>query len=64
MKLQMAAYKNLIEETGNKVNEIHLIQLDKETGDFHHRTIGDVSEAWEMFKLLLKVYPLKQRLWN
>lgn len=64
MKLQVAAYKKLLEEKGHKVDEIHLIRLDKETGDFHHETISNTDEAWEMFKLLLQVYPLKQRLWK
>jgi hypothetical protein len=64
MRLQMAAYKNLLIEHGKTVSNVHLLRIDKETGEFNHHRIGDLSEEWEMFKHLITVYNLKQKVWK
>ena len=63
-KLQVAAYRQLLTEHGYTVVETHLLQVDKETGEFHHYKLNQLDDAWEMFKLLLQIYPLKNRLWK
>ena len=63
-KLQIAAYKKLLEEHGYEVKTTHLLQIDKDTGEFHHYTLGNLDEAWQMFELLLQIYPIKKRLWK
>lgn len=63
-KLQIAAYKHLLTEQDHPVEQVHLLQVDKETGEFHHYQINDLTDAWEMFKLLLQIFPLKNRIWK
>jgi len=64
MRLQMAAYKNLLEESGRKVDDVHLLRIDKETGEFNHHRIGNLMQEWEMFKLLIEVSRLKKIIWK
>lgn len=63
-KLQIAAYKYLLQLHGHEVKEQHLLQIDKESGEFHHYQINDLQDAWKMFQLLLKIYPIKKSLWK
>lgn len=63
-RLQMAAYRNLLIENGHPVEKVHLLQIDKTTGEFSDHVIGDLDKEWEMFKLLRKVYDLKQAIWK
>lgn len=60
MKVQVAAYKNLLEENGYPVDECHLLRVDKESGEFNHHAFADLSTEWKFFKLLIPVYILKK----
>mgnify|MGYP001603574069 CR=1 FL=1 len=64
MRCQVAAYQNLLIENGHTVEEVHLLRIDKETGEFNHHTFKDLQLEWELFKLLAKAYPLKKILWK
>ena len=64
MRLQLAAYGKLLEENGHKVEDTHLLQIDKETGEFHHHIVNDLEESWKLFYLLLQAYPIKKKLWK
>lgn len=63
-RLQMAAYEHLLIENGYPVSTVHLLRIDKGSGEFHHHTIGDLVDEWEMFKSLLTVYRLKSKIWK
>jgi len=59
--IQMAAYRALWEEnypdqpiTGG----FHLCRFSKEHGDFAHHYYPDLSEAWEAFRLMRRLYDL------
>jgi hypothetical protein len=56
MRLQLAAYRNLLIENGHDVESMHILRIDKESGEFAHYQYNDLSEEFEMFKDLLKVY--------
>jgi hypothetical protein len=64
MRLQLAAYKNRLEENGLPVDQVHLLRIDKESGEFNHHSLGSVEAEWEMFKLLIPVYNLKKEIWK
>jgi hypothetical protein len=56
MRLQLAAYRNLLIEHGHEIESMHILRIDKESGEFAHYQYNDLSEEFEMFKDLLKVY--------
>ncbi len=64
MRLQIASYRQLLIENGHEVGEVHLLRIDKESGEFNHHKIGDLKNEWEMFKYLIKVYDLKKKIWK
>ncbi len=62
--LQLAAYKALWDEHNpNKIitGGFHLCRFSKEHGDFEHRYWPELSDAWEMFKLLVPAYELDKK---
>ena len=59
--IQIAAYGQLWNENfPDRPIEggYHLLRFDKQHGDFEHRYYADLSEGWEAFKLMLRLYPL------
>ena len=66
MTLQLAAYRHLWNE--HHPNEpitdggFHICRFAKKHGDFEHRFFPDLTDAWEMFKLLVTAYELDKRL--
>lgn len=58
--MQLAAYKNLIEENrdNQKIEGFYLCRFSKDTGDFSVHWYEDLSEAWEMFLCLRRAYEL------
>lgn len=64
MRCQVSAYKRLLEENNYQVEEVHLLRIDKETGEFNHHPLDNLNKEWELFKLLTKAYPLKKELWG
>lgn len=70
--IQMAAYQHLINDgymmengmsMGVKVGGgAHLLRFSKEYGDFNHHYYGDLSDAWEQFKLYRSAYEIDKRL--
>jgi len=64
MRLQVAAYRNLLQVNGHKVESVQLLRIDKETGEFHHHMLNELSEAWHMFKLMIPVARLKKKIWK
>ena len=64
MRVQVAAYAELLRENGHKVEEVHLLRIDKESGEFHHHPFKDLSTEWKFFKGLCQIYPLKSVIWK
>lgn len=64
MRLQLAAYKNLLEENGCPVEKVHLLRIDKDNGEFTDHTINTLDREFDMFKALRKVYEFKQIVWK
>ncbi len=66
--LQLAAYRQLWNENATDESMLitdggyHLCRFAKEHGDFEHRYWPDLSEAFEMFTLLVKAYDLDKQL--
>ena len=58
MRCQVAAYAELLKENGYEVEECHLLRVDKESGEFHHHPMKDLSLEWRIFKGLCEIYPL------
>jgi predicted RecB family nuclease len=67
MRLQVAAYAQMLIENGHDIREVHILRIDKENASFHHHKLGspdDLKDEWEMFKLLRDVYEIKKRVWR
>jgi len=64
MRLQVAAYKNLLIENGYPISKVQLLRIDKETGEFNHHQLNGLEDEWEMFKKLVEVYELKKKVWK
>ncbi len=64
MRVQVAAYRALLEECGHKVEKVHLLRIDKESGEFNHHQMDDLENEWKLFQALLAAYPLKQIVWK
>ena len=64
MRCQVAAYAELLREHGKEVDECHLLRIDKDTGEFHHHPMKDLTREWKLFKGLCKIYPLKTAIWK
>ncbi len=64
MRVQIAAYAELLKENGYKVEDIHLLKIDKESGEFSHYQYKDLSIEWKFFKLIVAAYPLKSVIWK
>lgn len=70
--LQLAAYQHLVNDgyamaTGEPMGitvgkGAHLLRFSKEHADFEHRYFGDLSDAWEQFKLYRQAYEIDLRL--
>jgi len=60
MIIQLSAYEKLVNENGIKVKENsgNILNINKETGEFHHYHYPDLSQEWEMFQHLVPVYSL------
>jgi len=64
MRVQVAAYEALLKENGYPVEEVHILRVDKETGEFSHYPLKDLSLEWKFFQQLVKAYPLKTIIWK
>jgi hypothetical protein len=64
MRVQVAAYEELLKENGYKVDGVHLLRIDKETGEFSHHPLKDLSLEWKLFVKLTEAYPLKTVIWK
>ena len=64
MRCQVAAYAELLRENGYPVEEVHLLRIDKDTGEFHHHPMKDLGMEWKIFKGLCEIYPLKTVVWK
>lgn len=65
MKIQVAAYQRLYEETtGKKIDEVHILKLGKEDGSFEHHKLSDqeLFTSWAVFTHCLDLYQLKKAL--
>jgi len=63
--VQIAAYAHLWNEKHPEApltGGFHLCRFSKEDADFAHHFWTDLSDAWEMFKLLRKAYDLDKKL--
>jgi hypothetical protein len=59
--IQLAAYKNLIEETNGKVDNCWVLVLPTDKG-LREAQREDVSDHWEIFTHLLEVYRLLKKI--
>ena len=59
--IQLAAYKNLLEENNNKVDNCWVLVLPQDRG-FREAQREDVSDHWETFTHLLEVYRLLKKI--
>ncbi|MBN2287096.1 MAG: hypothetical protein JXI43_11660 [Tissierellales bacterium] len=62
-KIQVAAYKRVYEEVSKeRIDEVHILQIDKEEGAFHHHRLSekDVELGWAVFLHCLGLYNLKK----
>ena len=60
---QLAAYKNLLEEEGNKVNQCIILRLGRnEEEGFETKTMTDLSKQFEVFLSCLKIYQLTKEI--
>ena len=64
MICQVSAYKGLLEENGFPVEQVDILQINKETGAFTYHQLPDLTEYWLMFIDLIKVYNRKKKLWK
>ncbi len=61
--IQLAAYKNLLEENGYKVEQVKILRIGRTDDEgFEVRTQEDLTTEWELFKHLREVYRLKKQL--
>lgn len=61
--VQLAAYKNLLEEQGLPVDQCRILRIGRdETEGFEERTVTDTRKYFDIFKNLLNVYYLKKEL--
>ena len=60
---QLAAYKNLLEEEGNKVDQCIILRLGRnEEEGFETKTMTDLSKQFEVFLSCLKIYQLNKEI--
>ena len=61
--IQLAAYENLLQEVRHiKIDGYHLCRFSKDYGDFSHHYFSELSEAWESFTLMRRLYDLSNEL--
>lgn len=57
---QVAAYRQLLEENGFKVEAVGILQIGRdETEGFSEKTITDTTREWKIFRHCLELYKLK-----
>ena len=44
MRLQVAAYAQMLIENGHDIREVHILRIDKEDGSFHHHKLGSPDD--------------------
>jgi len=60
---QLAAYKNLLEEEGNKVDQCIILRLGRnEEEGFETKTMTDLSKQFAVFLSCLKIYQLNKEI--
>lgn len=63
MMYQLAAYKNLLLNTGQHVDEAIILRIGRDESEgFEVRHAGDLKNEWLIFESCLKIYHLKQKL--
>ncbi len=61
MIIQLAAYKELLNENGYPVDNVRIIRIGRtEDEGFDERVVTDLRNHWWMFEHLLRVYELKK----
>lgn len=53
-----------LQRFGEKIEEIHLLRVDKEWGGFHHHAwpLALIDLAWEAFRRMAELYPITAKL--
>lgn len=66
MRCQVRSYYNLLIENNYPCEEVHILRIDKVSGEFHHQKLelDNLEDEWELFKLLTQAYPLKKKIWK
>jgi len=63
MFYQLAAYKQLLQETGYEVNDCRILRIGRdEIGDFEERIAPNLDTAWEIFLRCLDIYTLQKKM--
>lgn len=56
---QVAAYRNLLEEQGHKVDQVRILRVGRdETEGFDEKNVADTSREWQIFQHALELYRL------
>ena len=61
-KIQVAAYVHLYKENYGWELKPHILQLNKETGEFHYLPPSELSmgKSWKLFKMLREIHDMKK----
>lgn len=63
MFIQLAAYKQLLNENGYKVDNARIIRIGRDEDEgFEEKAITNLSVHWKLFRHLLEVYRLKKQI--
>lgn len=61
MVYQLAAYKQLLEEHGYKVDEVRIVRIGRDESEgFEERIFGGLDKAWQVFWHLIQIYYLRK----
>jgi len=56
---QVAAYRNLLEEHGHKVEQVKILRVGRDENEgFDEKSLADTSREWAIFSHALKLYQL------
>ncbi len=62
---QLAAYMKLLEEHGHKIEQVRLLRLGRsETEGFDEKSVGDLSNHWQIFLACQRIYDLQKVIRN
>lgn len=59
---QVAAYRQLLEENGNSVSDVRILQIGRDENEgFSEKVVGSTAREWELFTHCLEIYRLQKK---